>query len=48
MIGASAVSAPRLRLWVKAGPRSRLAKLATMSTTLDEVEFGQQVAGACQ
>lgn len=49
MIGASAIGAQRLRLWVNAGPRSRLAKLiTTMSITLDEVEFGQQVAGAGQ
>lgn len=31
MIGASAMGAQRLRLWVNAGPRSRLAKLTTMS-----------------
>ena len=47
MIGASAIGVQRLRLWVNAGPRSRLAKLTTMSITLDEVEFGQQ-AGADQ
>ena len=47
MIGPSAI-AQRLRLWVNAGPRSRLAKLTTMSVTLDEVEFSQQVAGAGQ
>lgn len=48
MIGASAIGAQRLRLWVNAGPRSRLAKLTTMSIILNEVEFGQQVAGAGQ
>lgn len=40
MIGASAIGAQRPRL------RLRLAKLTTMSTTLGEVEIGQQVAGA--
>jgi hypothetical protein len=47
VIGASAIGAQRLRLW--GNPRSRLAKLiTTMSITLDEVEFGQQVAGVGQ
>lgn len=41
------MGAQRLRLWVNAGPRSRLAKLTTMSIILNE-EFGQQVAGAGQ
>ena len=48
MIGASAIGAQRLRLWVNAGPRSQRAELTTMSITLDEVEFGQQVAGSGQ
>ena len=35
-VRAKRIGAQRLRLWVNAGPRSRLAKLTTMSITLDE------------
>ena len=35
------IVAQSLRLWVNAGPHSQLAKLTTMSITLDKVEFGQ-------